>query len=75
MINYKFKLLWFLNLFELLDYKPYYAPLECKMVVLLLQHKGFEETKPVIEALKGKGLSPIGAAGFCWGGEYLILYP
>ncbi|XP_054786195.1 endo-1,3;1,4-beta-D-glucanase-like isoform X5 [Prosopis cineraria] len=30
--------------------------------------KGVEVAKPVIEALKGKGISAIGAAGFCWGG-------
>ncbi|XP_078148659.1 endo-1,3;1,4-beta-D-glucanase-like [Carex rostrata] len=36
----------------------------------LNKHKmeqGFEEAKPVIEALKKKGFSAIGAAGFCWG--------
>ncbi|XP_028761230.1 endo-1,3;1,4-beta-D-glucanase isoform X3 [Neltuma alba] len=32
------------------------------------QDKGIEVAKPVIEALKGKGVSTIGAAGFCWGG-------
>ncbi|KAI8024127.1 hypothetical protein LOK49_LG03G00808 [Camellia lanceoleosa] len=30
--------------------------------------KGFEDAKPVIAALKNKGISAIGAAGFCWGG-------
>ncbi|XP_050240370.1 endo-1,3;1,4-beta-D-glucanase-like [Quercus robur] len=30
--------------------------------------KGFEEAKPVIEAVKSKGVSAVGAAGFCWGG-------
>ncbi|XP_078149014.1 endo-1,3;1,4-beta-D-glucanase-like isoform X2 [Carex rostrata] len=29
--------------------------------------QGFEEAKPVIEALKKKGFSAIGAAGYCWG--------
>ncbi|KAF7813753.1 endo-1,3-1,4-beta-D-glucanase-like [Senna tora] len=29
--------------------------------------KGFEDAKRVIEALKGKGVSSVGAAGFCWG--------
>ncbi|XP_050241394.1 endo-1,3;1,4-beta-D-glucanase-like [Quercus robur] len=32
--------------------------------------KGTEEAKPVIEALKSKGFSAVGAAGFCWGGEF-----
>lgn len=36
--------------------------------VALLQDQGFEDTKPVIEALKSKGITKIGAAGFCWGG-------
>ncbi|XP_066362978.1 endo-1,3;1,4-beta-D-glucanase-like [Miscanthus floridulus] len=30
--------------------------------------KGFEEAKPVIAALKEKGVSSVGAAGYCWGG-------
>ena len=37
------------------------------------QDKGFEDAKPVIAALKNKGISAIGAAGFCWGGEYILL--
>ncbi|KAL0016311.1 hypothetical protein SO802_003380 [Lithocarpus litseifolius] len=28
--------------------------------------KGFEEAKPIIETLKSKGASSVGAAGFCW---------
>ncbi|MBA0696644.1 hypothetical protein Goari_003181, partial [Gossypium aridum] len=32
--------------------------------------KGFEDAKLIIDALKSKGVSSIGAAGFCWGGEY-----
>ncbi|XP_073104552.1 endo-1,3;1,4-beta-D-glucanase isoform X3 [Elaeis guineensis] len=31
--------------------------------------KGFEDAKLVIEALKNKGVSIIGAAGFCWGAK------
>ncbi|KAH9614680.1 hypothetical protein KSS87_014271 [Heliosperma pusillum] len=34
--------------------------------------KGFEETKPVIEYLKQKGISKIGAAGFCWGAKVVV---
>ncbi|KAI9093235.1 hypothetical protein K1719_027249 [Acacia pycnantha] len=30
--------------------------------------KVIEVAKPVVEALKGKGVSAIGAVGFCWGG-------
>ncbi|KAJ0254738.1 DLH domain-containing protein [Hirschfeldia incana] len=30
--------------------------------------KGFEDTKPVLEAIKNKGITAIGAAGMCWGG-------
>ncbi|XP_027332259.1 endo-1,3;1,4-beta-D-glucanase-like [Abrus precatorius] len=29
--------------------------------------KGFEAAKPIIEALKSKGASAVGAVGFCWG--------
>ncbi|MBA0681434.1 hypothetical protein Goari_023236, partial [Gossypium aridum] len=32
--------------------------------------KGYEDAKLVIDALKNKGVSSIGAAGFCWGGKY-----
>ncbi|KAB2616842.1 beta-D-glucanase-like [Pyrus ussuriensis x Pyrus communis] len=31
--------------------------------------KGFEDAKSIINALKGKGVSAIGAAGFCWGAK------
>ncbi|XP_044499455.1 endo-1,3;1,4-beta-D-glucanase-like [Mangifera indica] len=34
--------------------------------------KGFEDAKPVIAALKSKGYSAIGAAGFCWGGKVAV---
>ncbi|KAF3530981.1 hypothetical protein DY000_02041719 [Brassica cretica] len=35
--------------------------------------KGFEDTKPVLEAIKNKGITAIGAAGMCWGGEFLYV--
>ncbi|PON81449.1 Dienelactone hydrolase [Trema orientale] len=31
--------------------------------------KGLEDAKLVVEALKSKGFSAIGAAGYCWGGK------
>uniref|UniRef100_A0A7N2LW95 Dienelactone hydrolase domain-containing protein n=1 Tax=Quercus lobata TaxID=97700 RepID=A0A7N2LW95_QUELO len=31
--------------------------------------KGYEDAKPVLTALKSRGVSAIGAAGFCWGGK------
>lgn len=31
--------------------------------------KGFEASQPIIEALKSKGVSAIGAAGYCWGAK------
>ncbi|RVX20659.1 Endo-1,3;1,4-beta-D-glucanase [Vitis vinifera] len=34
--------------------------------------KGFEDAKPVIAALKSKGISTIGAAGFCWGAKVVV---
>ncbi|GKV19520.1 hypothetical protein SLEP1_g29766 [Rubroshorea leprosula] len=34
--------------------------------------KGFEDAKPVIDALKSKGITAIGAAGFCWGAKVVV---
>ncbi|KAK7387814.1 hypothetical protein VNO78_22608 [Psophocarpus tetragonolobus] len=34
--------------------------------------KGSEATKSIIEALKSKGVSTIGAAGFCWGAKVVV---
>ncbi|GMN45415.1 hypothetical protein TIFTF001_014617 [Ficus carica] len=34
--------------------------------------KGYEDAKPVVEALKSKGFSAIGVAGFCWGGKVAV---
>ncbi|CAL5415987.1 unnamed protein product [Camellia sinensis] len=34
--------------------------------------KGFEDSKPVISALRSKGVTSIGAAGFCWGGVVVV---
>ncbi|KAK6937492.1 Dienelactone hydrolase [Dillenia turbinata] len=34
--------------------------------------KGFEDSKPVVEALKSKGITAIGAAGFCWGAKVVV---
>ncbi|CAF2076482.1 hypothetical protein Bca4012_089867 [Brassica carinata] len=34
--------------------------------------KGFEDTKPVLEAIKNKGIIAIGAAGMCWGGKVVV---
>ncbi|KAF9623222.1 hypothetical protein IFM89_000711 [Coptis chinensis] len=34
---------------------------------LFIRDEGDEMEKPVIAALKSKGISSIGAAGFCWG--------
>ncbi|KAK7264536.1 hypothetical protein RJT34_32145 [Clitoria ternatea] len=34
--------------------------------------KAFEETKSLLEALKSKGVSAIGAAGFCWGAKVVV---
>lgn len=39
---------------------------------LFFQDKGFENTKPVLEAIKNKGITAIGAAGMCWGGEFFF---
>ncbi|GAV60898.1 DLH domain-containing protein [Cephalotus follicularis] len=45
------------------------------ILVWLKEHgpdKGFEDAKPVIEALKEKGVCAIGAAGFCWGAKVVV---
>ncbi|CAH9102842.1 unnamed protein product [Cuscuta europaea] len=34
--------------------------------------KGFEDTKSVIAALKCKGISSTGAAGYCWGAKVVV---
>ncbi|GLT47494.1 hypothetical protein SLA2020_211890 [Shorea laevis] len=34
--------------------------------------KGYEDAKPVIAALRSKGVTAIGVAGFCWGGKVLV---
>ncbi|XP_040996033.1 endo-1,3;1,4-beta-D-glucanase-like isoform X2 [Juglans microcarpa x Juglans regia] len=34
--------------------------------------KGYEDAKAIIAALKSKGASAIGAAGFCWGGKVAL---
>lgn len=34
--------------------------------------KGFEDAKQVVAALKDKGISAIGAAGFCWGAKVVV---
>ncbi|KAL0742756.1 hypothetical protein Bca4012_084269 [Brassica carinata] len=36
------------------------------------QDKGFEDSKPVVEALKNKGITTVGAAGFCWGAKVAV---
>ncbi|CAK7332983.1 unnamed protein product [Dovyalis caffra] len=54
-----------------------YAPenAERPIQVWLKDHgvvKGFEDAKRVIEALNGKGVSAIGAVGFCWGAKVVV---
>ncbi|KAL5849669.1 hypothetical protein ACOSQ3_007721 [Xanthoceras sorbifolium] len=53
-----------------------YVPDAGKPIMTWLQghgaDKGAEDTKPVIEALKSKGISAIGAAGFCWGAKVVV---
>ncbi|XP_065863448.1 endo-1,3;1,4-beta-D-glucanase-like [Euphorbia lathyris] len=48
---------------------------ERPVLVWLKDHgadKGFEDAKPVIQALKNKGITAIGAAGFCWGAKVVV---
>ncbi|GFP94836.1 endo-1 3, partial [Phtheirospermum japonicum] len=37
-----------------------------------LPEKGIDDAKPLIQALKSKGITKIGAAGFCWGGKVTV---
>ncbi|KAF3782086.1 Endo-1-3-1-4-beta-D-glucanase [Nymphaea thermarum] len=49
-----------------------YVPEKCAIPEWLKIHgpdKGFEDTKPLIADLRSKGISAIGAAGFCWGAK------
>eukprot|EP00262_Sarcandra_glabra_P020716 TRINITY_DN83_c0_g1_i3.p1 TRINITY_DN83_c0_g1~~TRINITY_DN83_c0_g1_i3.p1 ORF type:complete len:255 (+),score=62.13 TRINITY_DN83_c0_g1_i3:47-766(+) len=34
--------------------------------------KGYEDSKPIIAELKSKGITAIGAAGFCWGAKVVV---
>ncbi|XP_044486882.1 endo-1,3;1,4-beta-D-glucanase-like [Mangifera indica] len=34
--------------------------------------KGFDDAKPVIQDLKSKGITAIGAVGFCWGAKVVV---
>ncbi|KAK4856433.1 hypothetical protein QYF36_017426 [Acer negundo] len=53
-----------------------YAPEAGKPALTWLEghgvDKGVEDAKPVIEALKSKGISAIGAVGFCWGAKAVV---
>lgn len=42
---------------------------ELNFKTFIFQDKGYEDAKAIIAALKSKGASAIGAAGFCWGGK------
>ncbi|PRQ26167.1 putative alpha/Beta hydrolase [Rosa chinensis] len=52
-----------------------FNPDKTEKLVWLQSHgtdKGFEDAKLVIGALRNKGISTIGAAGFCWGGKVVV---
>ncbi|KAI4369606.1 hypothetical protein MLD38_018031 [Melastoma candidum] len=34
--------------------------------------KGFEDAKPIVNALKSKNILTVGAAGFCWGAKVVV---
>ncbi|KAL1543198.1 endo-1,3 1,4-beta-D-glucanase-like protein [Salvia divinorum] len=50
-----------------LDQKPVYEWLKDHE-----PDQGFEDAKPVIEALTSKGITKIGAVGFCWGAKVVV---
>ncbi|XP_048136184.1 endo-1,3;1,4-beta-D-glucanase-like [Rhodamnia argentea] len=54
-----------------------YAPenLERPIPIWVKDHgveSGFDDTLPVLQALKSKGIPKFGAAGFCWGGKGVV---
>jgi len=54
-------------------YNP--ANAEKPLLVWKAEHepaKAFEDSKPVIEALRSKGISAVGAAGFCYGAKVVV---
>ncbi|XP_059311903.1 endo-1,3;1,4-beta-D-glucanase-like [Lycium ferocissimum] len=54
---------------------PHVANDERPLEVWIKDHgpdQGFEDAKPVIEAIKSKGITKIGAAGFCWGAKVVV---
>lgn len=55
---------------------PYNSEIKERAIQVWLEShgtdKGFEDAKQVIAALKDKGISAIGAAGFCWGGKVVV---
>ncbi|MCD7455690.1 hypothetical protein HAX54_029166 [Datura stramonium] len=48
---------------------PIREHLSCKALAYANLDQGFEDAKVVIAALKSKGVTKIGAGGFCWGGD------
>ncbi|KAJ8748417.1 hypothetical protein K2173_003054 [Erythroxylum novogranatense] len=54
---------------------PYVADAGKPVQVWLKDHspeKGFNDAKPIIAALRSKGITAIGAAGFCWGAKVVV---
>ncbi|KAL6208549.1 hypothetical protein ACLB2K_019498 [Fragaria x ananassa] len=52
-----------------------FIPEKTERLVWLQSHrtdKGFEDAIVIIAALRNKGISTIGAAGFCWGGKVVV---
>lgn len=54
-------------------FEKHFSCLKPKENYNFVQDKGFENSKSIIEALKRQDVTSIGAAGYCWGGELLLL--
>ncbi|KAK7264534.1 hypothetical protein RJT34_32143 [Clitoria ternatea] len=61
---------------DLLDGEPYNPQDSNRPITAWLKDhgpdKGFEAAKPIIEALKSKGVSAIAGVGFCWGAKVVV---
>ncbi|KAK6117277.1 hypothetical protein DH2020_048979 [Rehmannia glutinosa] len=60
---------------DFLHRDPYVPVPEKPFSIWIKDHgpdQGFEDAKPVIEALKSKGITKIGAVGFCWGAKVVV---
>ncbi|XP_057966032.1 endo-1,3;1,4-beta-D-glucanase-like [Malania oleifera] len=55
---------------------PYSPDNDARPITVWIQShgtgKGFEDAKPVVAALRSRGITTVGAAGFCWGAKVVV---